>query len=84
MRESYSNKRRIIVMPKASSGGIRNIEELRNELVGAYQMVQADTTKVAQGKELGNIAGKIINTAKLQLGYSALRKEKPKIAFLEV
>jgi len=63
---------------------INNIEELRLELIAAFEMVKNDPKRVPQGKELGNIAGKVINSVKIQLEYAALRKETPDIPFLKV
>lgn len=62
---------------------IKNIEGLREQTIEAFEMVRDDPRRVAQGKELGNLAGKIINTAKLQLDYAIARREKPEIDFLE-
>ena len=63
---------------------MKNINEVRDELIEAFDMVKKDPRRVAQGKELGNIAGKIINSVKVQLEYAALRKERPEIPFLDV
>ena len=60
----------------------KNIEELRNGLLDAYEWVKADPRRAAQVKEMTNAAGKAINTLKLELEYSMLRKEVPNIAFL--
>lgn len=62
---------------------MKNIKELRDELLTTYDQLKADPRRVLQARELGNIAGKIICTAKAQLEYAALRKETPVIAFLE-
>ena len=63
---------------------ITNIQILRDELIEAYEMVKKDPRRIPQGKEMGNIAGKIINSAKLQLDYASITKTTPKIPFLEV
>jgi hypothetical protein len=63
---------------------MKNINEVRDELIEAFEMVKKDPRRVPQGKELGNIAGKIINSVKIQLEYSAQRKERPEIPFLNV
>lgn len=62
---------------------ITNIDELRQDLIGAYEMLRADPKRVIQVGELANTAGKIIGSVKLELEYAALRKEKPEIAFLK-
>lgn len=62
---------------------IRNIEELREELLDAYEKLSKDPRAVNQVGELANTAGKVIGTCKMQLEYAALRKEKPEIGFLD-
>ena len=61
---------------------ITNINELRKDLIGAYEMLRADPKRVVQVGELANTAGKIIGSVKLELEYAALRKETPNITFL--
>ena len=63
---------------------IKNVNDLTNELIEAFEMVKADPRRVPQGKELGNLGGKIINSMKIQLEYRKLRKETPDIPFLNV
>jgi hypothetical protein len=60
----------------------KNIEELRNGLLDAYEWVKADPRRANQVKEMTNAAGKVIGTIKLELEYSMLRKETPNISFL--
>ncbi|MFZ4597807.1 MAG: hypothetical protein ACOYNN_04105 [Terrimicrobiaceae bacterium] len=62
---------------------ITNISQLRDDLIGAYEMLKADPKRVIQVGELANTAGKIIASVKLELEYAALRKDRPTIAFLE-
>ena len=62
---------------------MRNIEELRNGLIGLYDKIKNGEIEHATAKELNNSAGKIINTAKVQLEYASLKKENPEIPFLE-
>ena len=59
-----------------------NIEDLRDELLAAYEWVKTDPRRGNQVKEMANTAGKVIGTLKLQLEYAMLRQEKPCIAFL--
>lgn len=61
---------------------IQNVEQLRDELLDTLEGIKSGSIRVADAKERSNCAGKIINTAKLQLEYAALRKETPNIAFL--
>ena len=60
----------------------KNIEELRDGLLDAYEWVKADPRRAIQVKEMTNAAGKVIGTIKLELEYSMLRKETPNISFL--
>ncbi len=60
----------------------KNIEELRDGLLDAYEWVKADPRRAGQVKEMTNAAGKVIGTIKLELEYSMLRKETPNISFL--
>lgn len=60
----------------------KNIEELRDELMDAYEMVKTDPRRGNQVKEMVNAAGKVIGTLKLQLEYALMRGERPVIAFL--
>jgi hypothetical protein len=62
---------------------INNINDLRSELIEAFELVKGDIRRVPQGKELGNIAGKIINSCKLQIEYAQMKKEVVTIPFLE-
>jgi hypothetical protein len=61
---------------------VNNVNELRTELSAIFQAVKNDTMEVKKASELANIAGKMISSAKAQIEYYAMRKEKPKIAFL--
>lgn len=61
---------------------MKTVEELRNELASVFQELRAGTIKHKDAAELANLAGKMINSAKVQLEYSALRKEAPHIEFL--
>lgn len=61
---------------------MNNIVELRNELTTLFLKIKSGQIEHKVSKELNNTAGKIINTARAQLEYYALRKEKPQIAFL--
>lgn len=64
-------------MPRPS-----NIEDLRDQLLDAYEWVKGDARRANQVKEMANTAGKVLGTVKLQLEYAMLRGEKPSIEFL--
>ena len=47
-----------------------------------YAQLKAGTIEPKVMAELNNTAGKMINTVRVQLDYSAARKEEPNIGFL--
>lgn len=63
--------------------GMNSAASLRRELVDAYKMLKSGELKPKEAAELANLAGKIINSAKVQVEYYALRKEAPSIDFLK-
>lgn len=62
---------------------MKNAQDLRAELADVFNKLRAGEIKPADAAELANLAGKMINSAKVQVEYYALRKESPKIAWLE-
>lgn len=62
---------------------MKNADELRDELAQTFAQLKAGTIKPGEAAELANLAGKMIASAKVQVEYFALRKESPRIAFLE-
>lgn len=62
---------------------MKNIEELREELSQVFHGLKNGTIKPNEAAELSNVAGKMINSAKVQIEYYALRKEVPEVAFLK-
>ncbi len=62
---------------------MKNAEELRAELAQIFAQLKAGEIKPSEAAELANLAGKMIASAKVQVEYFALRKESPRIAFLE-
>lgn len=60
---------------------MQNIETLRAKLWTVIERIEKDPRFVSQACEINNAAGKIIQSAKVQLEYHALRKEKPSIGF---
>lgn len=59
-----------------------NIDKLRRELMRTFKELKDGTADLKTAVELNNTAGKIINIAKVQLAYHALRGEAPNIPFL--
>jgi hypothetical protein len=62
---------------------MRNVTELRDQLSQVFTDLRTGDVKHTDAAELANIAGKMINSAKVQLDYYALRKEAPNIDFLK-
>ena len=63
---------------------MKNAEELRDELAQTFAQLKAGAIKPSEAAELANLAGKMISSAKVQVEYFALRKESPRIKFLEM
>lgn len=61
---------------------MKNVVDLRNELVAIFDQLKAREISHADAKELNNCAGKIINSVKVELEYAGLCKVTPNIAFL--
>lgn len=62
---------------------MKNIREVRKELVKMFGELKAGQVEVKAASEMNNTAGKIIKSLQVQLDYSSLRDEKPRIAFLD-
>ena len=62
---------------------MKTVTVLRDELATVFDQLMAGEIKAKDAGELANIAGKMINSAKVQLEYHALRKTTPKISFLD-
>ena len=63
---------------------MKNIVELRNELITIFDQLKKKEISHADAKELNNSAGKIINSVKVELEYAGLCKVTPNIEFLNV
>ena len=62
---------------------MKNCDELRQELAQTFAQLKAGEIKPSEAAELANLAGKMIGSAKVQVEYYALRKEQPRIDWLE-
>lgn len=62
---------------------MENATQLRDELAVVFDELRSGAIKPKDARELANVAGKIINSAKVQLEYHALRKTTPDIPFLD-
>ena len=58
------------------------VNELRDQLALVFAGLQSGTIPHKDAAELANLAGKMINSAKVQVEYYTLRKEAPEIPFL--
>ena len=62
---------------------MKTVNELRANLSEVFDGLRTGGIEVKAASELANLAGKMINSAKVQLEYHALRKDEDiKIAFL--
>ena len=61
---------------------MKNANELRAQLSIIFKGLQDGTIPAKDASEFANIAGKMINSAKVQVEYYALRRESPIIEFL--
>ena len=63
---------------------MKNVTDLRNDLLDVYEQTKKGTIDVKIASELANNAGKIIKTAALELSYNQFTKQSDKrIKFLE-
>jgi len=62
---------------------MRNVNELRNALSVTFADLKAGKLKPNEASGFANIAGKMIQSAKVQVDYYAQRKIKKPIKFLE-
>lgn len=63
---------------------MKNVKELRTELVSIFSDLKSDKLDVTKAKELNNSAGKILLSIRVQLEYNQIMDRKEKIDFLEV
>jgi hypothetical protein len=55
---------------------IDNVESLRNNLSAIFDALRDGAIAHKEAKEISNLAGKMINSAKVQLDYHSLRKDE--------
>lgn len=67
-----------------SVGAVNNISDLCTELCSAFRALGNGNLEVKAASEMANLAGKAINTTKVQIEYYALiGKKDVKIKFIE-
>lgn len=59
------------------------ITDIRDQLIEVFNGLRDGSIQPKEAIEINNTAGKIINSAKVQIAYSALRGEAPHIPFLD-
>ena len=63
---------------------ISNVQDLTNHLIGNYEKLSDGVLLPKVAKEISNMAGKIIGSAKVNLEYNKFMELKRKIPFLDV
>lgn len=63
---------------------MKNIKDLRSELIDLFDMLKEGKIKTRDAKEIINCSGKIILSAKTELDYNKYIGKKVEIGFLEV
>lgn len=63
---------------------MKNIKDLRDELLSSFEALKSGKLKTKDAKELTNLSGKIILSAKVELDYNKFMKLDRKIDFLNV
>lgn len=61
---------------------MKNATELRAALSKVFDDLKSGAIKHNEAAELANLAGKMINSAKVQVEYHAMRGDVPHIEFL--
>lgn len=61
-----------------------NIKDLRDSLLESFDQLKKGNLKSKEAKELTNMSGKIILSAKVELDYNKFMKLGRKIDFLDV
>jgi len=62
---------------------MQNVSELREQLSDVFNDLRNGTIKSTDAAEFANLAGKMINSAKVQIEYMNMRKISKPIDFLE-
>jgi hypothetical protein len=62
---------------------MKNAQEVRDRLSQVFDSLESGEIDAKKASEFANIAGKMINSAKVQIEYYALKKELPAISFLD-
>jgi hypothetical protein len=62
---------------------MKNLDQVRDRLSTIFDQLESGEIDAKKAAEFANLAGKMINSAKVQVEYYALKKEVPSISFLD-
>jgi len=62
---------------------MKNVDQVRDRLSTIFDQLESGEIDAKKAAEFANLAGKMINSAKVQIEYYALKKELPAISFLD-
>ena len=62
---------------------MKNVDQVRDRLSLIFDQLESGEIDAKKAAEFANLAGKMINSAKVQVEYYALKNEHPTIGFLE-
>lgn len=62
---------------------MKNLDQVRDRLSTIFDQLESGEIDTKKAAEFANLAGKMINSAKVQVEYYALKKEVPSISFLD-
>ena len=62
---------------------MKNVDQVRDRLSAIFGQLESGEIDAKKAAEFANLAGKMINSAKVQVEYYALKNEHPNIGFLE-
>ena len=65
-----------------SDKSIKNTKELRDRLEVLYCNLESGFPKAGDGKEMANVAGKMISSAKLELEHNVFLKNGKSVPFI--
>ena len=61
---------------------MKNLDQVRDRLSTIFDQLESGEIDAKKAAEFANLAGKMINSAKVQVEYYALKNETPNIQFL--
>lgn len=61
-----------------------NVKQLRDSMIESFEQLKNGELKVKEAKEITNLAGKIILSAKVQMDYNKMLNLTRQVDFLDV